>query len=67
MCDITLGKTLNKGYKFASNFITIEGLHAKLWAPKVTGVLVVGILRLPLGSPETKSHLDVAPMESCIV
>jgi hypothetical protein len=25
----------------------------------------VGISRLPLGSLETKSHLNVAPMESC--
>jgi hypothetical protein len=25
----------------------------------------MGILRLALGSPETKSHLDVAPVESC--
>jgi hypothetical protein len=34
---------------------------------KVAGVLVVGILELPLGSPETESHLDVAPVESCKV
>jgi hypothetical protein len=34
---------------------------------KIVGVLVVGILGLPLGSFETKSHLDVAPMESCRV
>jgi hypothetical protein len=25
----------------------------------------VGILRLPLGSPETKSHFNVAHVESC--
>ncbi len=57
-------KTLNKGYNFASNFITIRGLDRKLCALKVTGVLVLGILGLPLG---TKSHLDVAPVESCRV
>jgi hypothetical protein len=34
-----------------------------LCAFKVAGVLVVGILGLPLGSPGTKSHLDVAPLE----
>jgi hypothetical protein len=27
----------------------------------------VGISELPLGSPDTKSHLDVAPMERHIV
>jgi hypothetical protein len=27
----------------------------------------MGILGLPLGSPETKSHLDVAPVERCRV
>jgi hypothetical protein len=34
--------------------ISIEGLHAKLWAPKVVGVPYVGISRLPLGSLGTK-------------
>jgi hypothetical protein len=37
----------------------------KLCAPKVVEVLVVGISRLPLGNPETKCHLDVAPVERC--
>jgi hypothetical protein len=45
------------------DLIAIEGLNAKLWAPKVMKVLTMGIPRLPLGSPETKYHLDVAPME----
>ncbi len=40
-----------------------RGLHVKLWGPKVAGVLGVGILGLPLGSLETKCHLDVAPVE----
>ncbi len=35
----------------------------KLCAPKAAEVLVVGISRLPLKSPGTKSHFDVAPME----
>ncbi len=35
----------------------------KLWAPKVVGILIVGILGLPLESLETKCHLDVTPME----
>jgi hypothetical protein len=60
-------KALDKGYNFASELITIEGLHRNLCALKVAGVVVVKILRLPLGSPETKSHLDVAPVENCKV
>jgi len=54
---------LNEGYNFASDLILIEGLHAKLWAPKVTKVPNLGISRFPLGSPETKCHLDVGLME----
>jgi hypothetical protein len=57
-------QALDKGYNFALNLITIRGLHVKLCASKVAGVLVVGILGLPFGSPETKNYLDVAPMES---
>jgi hypothetical protein len=45
----------------------IEGLQRKLCALKVTRVPAVGILGLPLESPGTKSHLDVALMESCKV
>jgi hypothetical protein len=41
----------------------IKGLHAKLCTPKVVRVLVERIFGLPLGSPGTKSHLDVAPVE----
>ncbi len=37
----------------------------KLCALKGARVLVVGILRLPLGSLGTKSHLDVVPMKNC--
>jgi hypothetical protein len=44
-------KALDKGYNFSSNFITIGGLHVKLWAPKVVGV------------PGTKCHLDVGLVE----
>jgi hypothetical protein len=58
-------KALNEGYNFAWDLIAIGGQHAKLWAPKVVGVLVVGISGLALGNLETKCHLDVAPMERC--
>jgi hypothetical protein len=60
-------KALDKGYNFASNLIAIRGLHKKLCALKVAGVLVVRISGLPLGRPKTKSHLDVAPVKSCRV
>ncbi len=52
-------KVLDKGYNFALDLISIIGLYAKLWAPKVARVLVVGISGLPLGSLETKWHLGV--------
>ncbi len=55
-------KALNKGYNFASDLISIRGLHAKLWGPKVTGVPTLVISGLPLGSPGTKSQLDVGPV-----
>jgi hypothetical protein len=55
-------KDLDEGYNFASDFISIKDLNTKFWAPKVTRVIVVGISRLPLGSPGTKWHLGVSPM-----
>jgi hypothetical protein len=60
-------KDLDKGYNFALNFIAIRGLHRKLCALKVAGVPVVAISGFSLGSPGTKSHLDVAPVERCRV
>ncbi len=57
-------KTLDKGYNFALDLIAIRGLHRKLCGLKVVGVRTMGILGLSLGSLGTKSHLDVAPMES---
>jgi len=59
MCDIPL-ESLNEGYNFAIDLISIEGLHAKLCRPKVAGVLTLAILGFPLGNPETKNHLDVS-------
>jgi hypothetical protein len=56
-------KALDESYNFASNFIPIKGLYTKLYSPKVVGVPTVGILGFPLGSPRTKSHLDVVPVE----
>jgi len=56
-------KALNDNYNFALDFISILGLHAKLWAPKVIGVPTLAISGLPLGSPRTKCHLDVGLVE----
>jgi hypothetical protein len=60
-------KALDEGYNFASDCITIGGLHKKLCALKVVGVPFVAISGLPLGSPGTKNHLDVAAVERCRV
>jgi len=52
-CDIPI-EVFDKDYNFSIDLISMGGLHAKLWVPKVARVLVVGISRLPFGSPETK-------------
>jgi hypothetical protein len=44
-------KALDNGYKFASNFILIKGLHIKLCAFKITRLPILGILGLPFKSP----------------
>ncbi len=64
-CATYRWKALDEGYNFALDRIAIKDLHEKLWAPKVVGVPIVGISGLPLGSLETKSHLDVASVERC--
>ncbi len=65
-CDILL-QSSRRSYNFASNLISIGGLHTKLWAPKVAQVLTVGILKLPLGSPETKWQMGVGLVARHIV
>jgi hypothetical protein len=52
-------KDLNEAYNFDLVFLLIEGLHTKLWASKVTGVLTLGISGFPFGSLEIKCHLCV--------
>jgi len=52
-------EVLDEGYNFASNLISIRGFHTKLWGSKVTGISTLVISGLSLGSPGTKSHLDV--------
>jgi len=51
-------KVLDEGYNFAFNLISIEGLHTKLWGPKVARVSILGISGLPIRNPGTKCHLD---------
>jgi hypothetical protein len=50
-------KDLDKSYNFASNLISIEGRHAKLWGPKVARVPTLAISGFPFGSLRTKCHL----------
>jgi len=45
-CMKVAWKALNDGYNFASHLTSIEGLHEKLWASKVAGVPILGILGL---------------------
>jgi len=53
-CVTYLWKSLYEGYNFSSNLTSIGGLHTKLWASKIAKNLILGILGLPFGSPETK-------------
>ncbi len=55
-------KALDEGYNFDLNFISIRGLHTKLWASKVARVPTLRISRLSLGSPGTKRHLGAGPV-----
>ncbi len=55
-------KDFDEGYNFALDLISIEGLHTKLWAPKVAKVPIVGILGLPFGRLGRKLHLGAGPV-----
>jgi hypothetical protein len=56
-----LWKDLDEGYNFASDLITIGGLHTKLWPWKVVEVSTLTISGL------TKCNLDVSLVERHIV
>jgi hypothetical protein len=43
-CATYYWKAMDQGYNFALDLIAIEGLHTKLWVPKIVGVPTVGIL-----------------------
>ncbi len=55
-------KAPDEGYNFALDFISIGGMHTKLWAPKVVVVPTMEISKLPFGSLGTKWHLGASPM-----
>jgi hypothetical protein len=50
-CATYSWKNPDKGYNFALDLISIEGLHAKLWGPKVARVLTLGISHFGRWSP----------------
>ncbi len=52
---------LNEVYNFALDRIAIKGLHNKLCALKVPGVLVGGISGLPRGSPGKEKPFGCRP------
>jgi hypothetical protein len=56
-------KALKESYKFSLDLIPIRGLSKELWATKVPKVQTWTVSRQLSGSPGTKSHLDVAPVE----
>ncbi len=58
----TVGKSLDEGYNFTLNLTSIKGLHTKLWASKIVGVLISKILGLPTWESWTKWHLGASPM-----
>jgi hypothetical protein len=56
-------KDLDESYKLALDLTLIGGLNKELWPRKVMGVQTGTILKLLLGSPGIKSHLDVGAAE----
>jgi len=59
VCDIPLESSW-WGLQLCLKSYLNRSLHAKLWDPKIAGVLTFKILGLSFGSPGTKCHLDVA-------
>jgi len=54
-------KALDEGYNFTSGLISIEGLHTKLWGPKVTGVLTLAISGTPIWESRDKMPFRCGP------
>jgi hypothetical protein len=60
-------KALFEGYNFGLDLIPIGGQGEELRSLKIPGLQPETVSGLLLGSPEKKSHLDVASAERCIV
>ncbi len=56
-------KAFDEGYNFILDFILTEGLHTKLWGPKVAGVPTLAISRFPFGNPRDKKSFGCEPHE----
>jgi hypothetical protein len=60
-------KALDEGYNFALDLIAIEGLHAKLWAPKVTTLLQISlqlkVCTRSYGPPKSQLFSDFIAIE----
>jgi hypothetical protein len=54
-------KDFDKGYNFALDFTSIEGMDTKLWTSKVVGISILRISGLQLGNPETKMTFGCWP------
>ncbi len=63
-CATYQWKSLNKGYNHVVDFISIEGLHKKLWASKMMRIPISGIMGLLTWESQEKWNLGVAPMVS---
>jgi hypothetical protein len=60
-------KALEESYKFGLDLVLIGGWGEKLCSSKIPRFQPGTVSRLLLGSPEKKSHLDVASTERCRV
>jgi hypothetical protein len=60
-CDIPL-ESLQWGYNFSLDLISIASLDTMLWPLKIAEVPTLGISRLALGGLGTKWHLGVGPV-----
>jgi hypothetical protein len=56
-------KTLNKGYNFVLGFTSIRGLHKKIWASKVVGVLILKFSKLPTWESQDKMTFGCKPYD----
>jgi hypothetical protein len=61
-CVLYRWEAFDEVYNFASELISIGGLHTKLWAPKVAKAPTLGISRFSLGNPGTKWHSGASPV-----